>query len=1243
MIRKILFVGLLATVLQAAAVASPPLVADPPILTVEDARTLAADPSGKVSLPRLTTLSAEVAAELAKKNTRLELSGLESITDDVAAALAKHTGPLFLDGLKTLSPAAAGSLAQHYGYLSLNGITSLQDDAAKVLLGHVRQEVSGELLSLDGLPTISVAAAEALTGRRNLVSLRGISSLTPEAAAVLAEARAWDGTLPAFTTITADVAAALSKRHQPISLPGLTSLPADVAKALNGKLRVPGTHLKSLPVETLEVLAASNALPASLGRLSTLSEDQAKILANAGSGRTPLDFSGLRTLSPEVARILMKREGWVALNGLTMIPDDLVEALVEEKNHQFEPRVFLDGLTEVSDESAVILTRWPKWSGRFPSLTSISAPAAAAIGAAPSWDGTLPSLKTLASEAARGLAQTRGDLRLDGLTDLSPETAEQLATHHGGLLSLDGLKTLSTTAAAALAKRPGRLSLDGLQSLAEPTAAALAAHAGDWLFLDGLSTLDDATAKQLASHRGVVSLVGLENLGPAAAVVLHGNRCILLPPSIPRPAPAPVPAGDEKFVRGFLGETCGGCHDPGSAEGEFVIDGLDADTLPGRVAYASILERLQAGDMPPSDEPQPDPAAVAKVVGWIRSLLDSPLPGPAGPHPVREKPIDGNRLPHAILFGGPRGPSVPPPPRLWRLSPAAYDNWVGGLRGGGTQQPFGLALDRGFKDFAALYSTDESTASLLMTNAEQIVSVQVRGHELVNVLEKPDLAKERLWPDEGRRRTASAEERQALEAGVRVRQGNGVFAPLMHPKVRATRTELTAAIGTQFAAALARRPKPEELESLLALYDNVCGDGDMRIAGQTVLMAPLMSPEAVLRFEVGLGPEVRPGVRMLAPREVALACSYALSQVRMPVLMAAADAGGLATRDDVKLRVKTLLDDPQAPKSRVFGFFREYLGYHFAVDVFKDPLPQNVARRGIHYNPRVDVAVTDATVLRILSHDREVLRELLATSVAAESADEGLLRATAMDRGPTAVFRPLPASFSERSTGDRIGIPMHSSWLVSWSTNFHNDPVRRGRWIREQLLGGRVPDLPINAAAMIPDDPHRTLRERQSVTRKAECWKCHYRMDDLGLPFEFTDHYGMDQAGERIVDLETMEKTGNKDRPVHRLVPFDTTGLIAHSGDPTIDGPVRDAREMLRRLAGSDRVRQVFIRHVFRYFLGRNEAPGDAETLQDADRAYVESGGSFKAVLESLLTSESFLYRTVPSSMPSSTPSNTAG
>jgi hypothetical protein len=66
---------------------------------------------------------------------------------------------------------------------------------------------------------------------------------------------------------------------------------------------------------------------------------------------------------------------------------------------------------------------------------------------------------------------------------------------------------------------------------------------------------------------------------------------------------------------------------------------------------------------------------------------------------------------------------------------------------------------------------------------------------------------------------------------------------------------------------------------------------------------------------------------------------------------------------------------------------------------------------------------------------------------------------------------------------------------------------------------------------------------------------------------------------------------------------------------------------MLRRLAESERVRQIFIRHAFRFFMGRNETPGDAPTLQEADRAYAENDGSFRALIVSLLSSESFLQR----------------
>ena len=98
-------------------------------------------------------------------------------------------------------------------------------------------------------------------------------------------------------------------------------------------------------------------------------------------------------------------------------------------------------------------------------------------------------------------------------------------------------------------------------------------------------------------------------------------------------------------------------------------------------------------------------------------------------------------------------------------------------------------------------------------------------------------------------------------------------------------------------------------------------------------------------------------------------------------------------------------------------------------------------------------------------------------------------------------------------------------------------------------------------------------------------------------------------------------RTSELDKPV------DTSGEIIDSGDPELDGQVKNAIEMIEKLANSKRVEQVFVRHAFRFWMGRNETLNDAPVLQAAHKAYEESNGSFNALLTSLLTSDAFLYR----------------
>ena len=73
-------------------------------------------------------------------------------------------------------------------------------------------------------------------------------------------------------------------------------------------------------------------------------------------------------------------------------------------------------------------------------------------------------------------------------------------------------------------------------------------------------------------------------------------------------------------------------------------------------------------------------------------------------------------------------------------------------------------------------------------------------------------------------------------------------------------------------------------------------------------------------------------------------------------------------------------------------------------------------------------------------------------------------------------------------------------------------------------------------------------------------------------------------------------------------------------------------------MANSTHCEQVFVRYVFRFFLGRNETLGDAKTLQEAHKAYVQSDGSMEALVLSLLSSDSFLYRAKPKQLAQSEP-----
>ena len=708
------------------------------------------------------------------------------------------------------------------------------------------------------------------------------------------------------------------------------------------------------------------------------------------------------------------------------------------------------------------------------------------------------------------------------------------------------------------------------------------------------------------------------------------------------PAPAPTLAAT---VRPFLTDHCVKCHGPEKQKGDIRLDTLNltGDLAKDRELLTLVRDQIRDGLMPPKKEPQPARALALRIATALTQAL--PKAQTAEQFASDQLPNKGNLLPHDLLFGQPVGDVTPPAARLWRLNSDSYLGLVSSVsraRLDGLVKPFTLIPERGLKDYAALYSMDEPTTEILLRNAAAIVERQT-AHDFKDgkLTGKNDTVRE--------------------------------FVALMDPAKPPTPEQLAAVVKQQFTLAIGRVPGADEVARYHSLYEKCARAGDAPAAVKTVLQAVLLRADAIFRSELGGAPDPR-GRALLAPGELATALSLALGNKRLEPLTTAAAKGELVTKEQIAARLRAVLDNPdkRLDTSRLLGFFQQFFEYHRAPEIFKEerfPFPELATeyamRRGnwpkgdqtlvgsIHHAANL-VADTDRLVQRILAEDKDVLRQLLTTDLTfvnlrfkedKQTRQPVPVPASELNPnnhrgivGPHYVYGfatwPAAQPVKAPAAAPRLGVLMQPAWLTAHSTNFENDPVRRGRWIRERLLGQTVPDLPIGVVAQVPDEPHRPFRDRLQVTREAKCWKCHQWMDDLGLPFEQFTHYGLFQKAELVVDADaTAKNVDKKGQPLGKVfttTKLNTTGEVAHTADPKLDGPVKDPYELVRRLADSERVRQVFVRHAFRYFMGRNESLADARTLQEADRAYVASGGSFKALVISLLTSDSFLYRSTP-------------
>ena len=95
----------------------------------------------------------------------------------------------------------------------------------------------------------------------------------------------------------------------------------------------------------------------------------------------------------------------------------------------------------------------------------------------------------------------------------------------------------------------------------------------------------------------------------------------------------------------------------------------------------------------------------------------------------------------------------------------------------------------------------------------------------------------------------------------------------------------------------------------------------------------------------------------------------------------------------------------------------------------------------------------------------------------------------------------------------RGGILTQASVLTVTSNPTRTSPVKRGRWVLEQILGSPPPPPPPTVPELEAADGQPitagTLRERMEVHRKkAACANCHAKMDPIGFALENYDAIG---------------------------------------------------------------------------------------------------------------------------------------
>jgi hypothetical protein len=304
-----------------------------------------------------------------------------------------------------------------------------------------------------------------------------------------------------------------------------------------------------------------------------------------------------------------------------------------------------------------------------------------------------------------------------------------------------------------------------------------------------------------------------------------------------------------------------------------------------------------------------------------------------------------------------------------------------------------------------------------------------------------------------------------------------------------------------------------------------------------VVQAMLLSPKFLFRAEIGDRSKRSAQGVPLTSWEIAARLSYFLTgTIPDAELAGAADAGTLTTQDEVIKQARRLLTSDRA-QAQLVKFHMMWLGTDTVSSLAKNmnayptfhPLLAYYMAKETDQFLRKTLFVEGGTFASLMLSDHTYVNGPMAEFYGIQGP------------GPDNTDEWVPAPLN---TSQRVGLLTQASLLATMAKEDRTDPVRRGKFILNQILCRTVQPPPPSIVAMFkPLDLSQTARVQFTEHRTNEvCASCHNTIDPLGLPFEHYDGVGQWRDNDRGMDIDATGSITTNDGAEH---PFDGVPAMA--------------------------------------------------------------------------------------------------